>query len=282
MNFTVVDFETANPNFASICQVGVVVFQDGKVVDGFDSLVNPEDYFCPMNVDIHGIDEDAVASAPNFPQIYESIVRLLTRQTVVCHTSFDMVALRRVSEKYKLVPIECAWLDSARVVRRTWHQFARKGYGLGNVTTALGIEFKHHDAKEDARAAGEVLLRAITESGIKLEEWVSRVKKPIFPVVKGQVNLDGHLVGEVLVFTGALSIPRGEASVIAANAGCTVTANVTLETTLLVVGDQDISRLVGYEKSSKHRRAEALMAKGQRLRIIGELDFIELLKVSAL
>jgi DNA polymerase-3 subunit epsilon len=40
-----------------------------------------------------------------------------------------------------------------------------------------------------------------------------------------------------------------------------------------VVGDQDIRRLAGHEKSSKHRKAEELIRQGQRIRIVGESDF---------
>jgi hypothetical protein len=45
----------------------------------------------------------------------------------------------------------------------------------------------------------------------------------------------------------------------------------------LVVGDQVINQLAGHEKSSKHRKAEELIAKGQPIRILGESDFRELL-----
>jgi DNA polymerase III subunit epsilon len=48
---------------------------------------------------------------------------------------------------------------------------------------------------------------------------------------------------------------------------------VTKHTTLLVVGDQDVRKLAGHEKSAKHRKAEELIANGQRIRIISESDF---------
>lgn len=50
-------------------------------------------------------------------------------------------------------------------------------------------------------------------------------------------------------------------------------------TTLLVVGDQDIQKLAGHEKSSKHRKAEQLIAEGQHIRILGESDFLRLVKL---
>lgn len=145
--------------------------------------------------------------------------------------------------------------------------------------SALGIEFRAHDAVEDARAAGEVLLQAIRETGLDLPGWLARVKQPIAPIVNDG-NPDGPLFGEEIVFTGALTIPRGEAAALAARAGCDVTAGVKKSTTLLVVGDQDVIRLAGHEESAKHRKAEELIAKGQPIRILRESDFVRLIDLS--
>ena len=43
--FVAIDVETANADFASICQVGIVRFEASAIVDEWQSLVNPEDYF---------------------------------------------------------------------------------------------------------------------------------------------------------------------------------------------------------------------------------------------
>lgn len=78
------------------------------------------------------------------------------------------------------------------------------------------------------------------------------------------------------MFTGTLSCPRREAADIASGAGCDVTENVTKHTTLLVVGDQDIRRLAGKEKSSKHLKAEEFIRKGKSIRILTETDFLQI------
>lgn len=80
------------------------------------------------------------------------------------------------------------------------------------------------------------------------------------------------------MFTGALEIPRREAANLAASIGCSVAANVTKKTSLLVIGDQDVWKLAGKVKSSKHLKAEQLISKGQKIRIIKENDFRELVK----
>jgi len=114
---------------------------------------------------------------------------------------------------------------------------------------------------------------AVGQTGLSVEQWLVRVNQPIHTAEEIHANPEGSLHGEVVVFTGALSMVRHDAAVLAANAGCQVDASVTKHTTLLVVGDQDIRRLAGHEKSSKHRKAEELIRKGQRIRIVGESDF---------
>ena len=162
-------------------------------------------------------------------------------------------------------------------MRRVWSQYAYRGFGLSNLAQEFGIYFNHHDAAEDARVTGLILLRAMRESGMTLDQCVVRAFTPLNPEANVPItrdgNPDGPLAGEVVVFTGALSMPRREAADLAAQAGCEVDAGVTKETTLLIVGDQDVAKLApGQEKSSKHLKAEALIAKGQPIRILKESD----------
>lgn len=282
MKFIAIDFETANPDLSSICQVGTVTFQDGKVLERWQTLINPEDFFYPSNISIHGIDEKMVQNAPVFPQIFDTLRNLLSGQIVVCHTHFDRAALSRVVDKYQLSQINCTWLDTAKVARRAWKQFTQRGYGLKNIAEMLGIEFQHHNAEEDAWAAGEILLRAISETGLNLEDWLIRVKGPICSKTTEKmdrnVDPEGQLSGEVMVFTGALSIPRREAADLAVKFGCEVASSVNKNTTILVVGDQDINRLAGHKKSSKHRKTEDFISKGKAIKILKESDFFMLIE----
>jgi len=80
----------------------------------------------------------------------------------------------------------------------------------------------------------------------------------------------------VVVFTGYLEMPRKDAANLAATIGFEVAAGVTRKTTVLIVGNQDYSKLAGEDKSNKHRKAEQLILKGQKIRIITESDFVEL------
>lgn len=285
MDFVAIDVETANANVSSICQIGIARYVNGELTEEWGTLVDPEDYFDDMNIMIHGIEPHMVRGQPTLPLVAPRVCELLSDRVSVCHTHFDRIAVTRAFNKYGLSPISTTWLDSARVARRTWKEFAFSGYGLKNVCDKIGYEFKHHDALEDAKAAGAILNAAIRESQLDISCWLSRVNLPIDPsassrngVVHRDGNPEGDLYGEVLVFTGALELSRHAAADLAARVGCEVASGVTKKTTILVVGDQDLKMLVGHEKSSKHRKAEELALAGKPIRIIKESDFQELVR----
>ncbi len=283
MEFVSIDVETANADMSSICQIGIAKYSGDTLIDEWVTLIDPEDYFDFINIEIHGIDDDAVKGAPTFTKVESIISDYLNDNIVVSHTRFDRVSINKVFAKYNLKPPCAMWLDSAMVARRTWPEFARKGYGLKNVCKKIGYDFRHHDALEDAKAAGAVLLEAIKITNLDLTAWQKRVCQPIDPsnsavgsAVRRDGNSEGLLFSEVVVFTGALEMPRKDAADLAESIGCSVTSGVSKKTTLLVVGDQDVMRLAGKEKSSKHLKAETLISKGQKIRILKESDFMEL------
>ena len=285
MDFIALDVETANADLSSICQIGIANFSGGAWRDSWNSLVNPEDEFDPVNVSVHGISSDAVADAPTFLELRTIIEQRLASQTVAIHSTFDRSALIAVFAKHGLTPPPVIWVDTARVARRAWPDVARSGYGLASLAERFGLRFRHHDAAEDARAAGEILLQAVRATGVSVSEWTVRASRPIGASENGESstriardgNTEGPLFGEVAVFTGALTMPRRQAADMAAAAGCKVASDVSKSTTLLIVGDQDVRRLNGQVKSTKHRSAERLIEAGHIIRVLRESDFVRML-----
>jgi len=282
VNFIAIDVETANADMSSICQIGIAIFRNSKLTGEWVTLLDPETYFDDINIGIHRIRPDNVRGAPRFKNIFPDLSKLLQENVTVIHTHFDRVALQQASMLHNLTLAETTWLDTAKVARRTWSEFSHKGYGLANVCRKIGYEFNHHDALEDAKASGEILLAASRETGLDLEGWAKRVNQPVDlskssgSSVKRAGNPEGIFSGEVIVFTGQLQITKHEAADLAAKIGCDVGQGVTKKTTLLCVGNQDTEKLAWHSKSSKHRKAENLIARGQKIRIIRETDFMKM------
>ena len=277
--FTVIDVETANARRSSICQIGAVKVRNGHIVDTFETLVDPEQEFDPFNIDLHGIGPEDVEDAPDFDTVNEELAAFIGEGGImVSHTAFDNVAIRQACAERGLEAPHYVHLDSAKVVRRVWpDKYSVRGYGLKNVAKDLGIEFKHHDALEDAKAAAQVVIR----TGQTVEELLAlvapsprrrRASGPT-PSEKREGNPEGPLFGEKVVFTGTLSLSRNELADAAAAAGCEVQTGVTKKTTLLVVGVQTNAK-VKDGKSTKQRKAEKLIAEGCDIQIVAEGDFM--------
>jgi DNA polymerase III subunit epsilon len=286
LQFTAIDVETANADMSSVCQIGIVQYAGGLVSNEWKTYIDPEDYFDELNVSIHGIDASVVVGAPTFRDASDHINGYLNGAVVVTHTHFDRTPVYQAASKSQVQPPNCTWLDSARVARRAWIELAHSGCGLANVCERIGYKFKHHDALEDAKAAGQIMLAAIAESRLDVDGWLRRVRQPLDPNkteqrITREGNPDGPLYGEVVVFTGSLQIVRREAADLAAEMGCKVETGVTQDTTLLIVGDQDVRQLAGHNKSRKQRKAEELIRKGQSLRILRESDFRQLFQLSS-
>ena len=278
-DFIALDVETANADFGSICSIGLVHFRSRAVFKSLTILVDPEDEFDALNIGIHGIRPEDVAGKPTMAQVFPAISASLTDVVIVHHSHFDRTALARAADKYGTGSLPCVWLDTLRVARLAWPLLNDGGgYGLARLASEFKISFTHHDAAEDARAAGLLMLRAIADSGYGLQDWLTRVELTISGQVPGKFANDGDpsgpLAGETVVFTGKLEIARGIAAGAATKMGCNVADGVNKRTTILVVGDQDLRRTKGNEKSSKHRKAEEMIAAGIPIRIVGESDFM--------
>jgi DNA polymerase-3 subunit epsilon len=73
MNFTSLDFETANYSPVSICAAGIAVFEDGKLTEPPYWLVRPpkgKGWFLPeFTENCHGLTRFDVQDAPEFSAI---------------------------------------------------------------------------------------------------------------------------------------------------------------------------------------------------------------------
>lgn len=279
--FVAIDVETANNNQGSICQIGLALVDEAGEITTVDLLTDPEMEFFSFNVDLHGVSAEKVKGQPTFPEHLRQLRPFLERHPLIQHSSFDQRAFAAACDRYNLPLLRSQWHDSVVIARRAWPELkGNGGHGLGNLKTHLGLEFEHHNAAEDARAAAEVVLKAEAHAGqsyIDLSAPKTRAPRnyEISRAVEG--NQNGPLYGHIACFTGKLTLSRNDAATYAAGAGITVKSSVSKKITMLVVGDQDLDTLNGHTKSTKHRRAEELIEQGIDIRIMGETEFLKLI-----
>jgi DNA polymerase-3 subunit epsilon len=167
LDFTAIDFETANSSNASACAVGMARVRNGEVVATAGWLIRPpagHDAFYPVNIGIHGIRPEDVATAPGWSAQLSRLTAFAGSDTLVAHNAgFDMAVLRRACEA---TGDECppySYLCSLQVARRTYELAS---YRLPLVAAAAGFgDFAHHDALADALACAHIIIDAARRVG---------------------------------------------------------------------------------------------------------------------
>ena len=100
MDFTAIDFETANPSSASACSVGLVKVRDGRVVDRVHWYIRPpfpHNDFSEWNIRIHGITPEMVADAPGWADHLPALREFAGTDVLVAHNAgFDMAVIVRL------------------------------------------------------------------------------------------------------------------------------------------------------------------------------------------
>jgi DNA polymerase-3 subunit epsilon len=162
LNFTAIDFETANSSSASACSVGLVKVRDGRVVDEANWFIKPappHDEFVEWNTRIHGIVAADVATAAGWAEQLPDLLDFVDGDHLVAHNaSFDLGVIKAATIASGLVVPDLRYVCSLQVARRTYHL---DSYRLPVAAMAAGFEdFRHHDALADAEACAAIIVHA--------------------------------------------------------------------------------------------------------------------------
>lgn len=160
-DFVGFDVETANDDWGSICQIGLVRYKDGQEVDSASWLCTPPEplnFFRPGNIGIHGITPEQVADQPSFAQLLPKMVEFVGDLPLVAHNAqFDFTAISRACDAAGIPAPDFNFGCSLALSRFSSIKF--ENHKLPTVARALGVELtKHHDAAEDARACAGIAI----------------------------------------------------------------------------------------------------------------------------
>lgn len=179
MTYYAIDFETANDYPNSACSVGVVRFVDGIEQDSVYSLIKPPKmYFKPEYVNIHHISYGDVRNAPQFPEVWQTIIEPFVRNEknenilFISHNAdFDSNVLQACLDYYSMPDPNIDFACTLKIARQTWKNFKR--YKLTFLADKFGIEYNAHNALDDARTCGKIFTLAAKESNTSLEDLFS-------------------------------------------------------------------------------------------------------------
>ena len=155
--YAIVDLEaTSASSTACIIQVGIVIMQNGLVIDEFASDVNPHQELDDHIVHLTGITDQQLSQAPDFSEIARTIFELIEDCIFVAHNvKFDanLLAEALFMEGFELRTPRVDTVELAQVFYPTLEQ-----YKLSYLSQVLNLDLAQaHTAIEDARATGQLL-----------------------------------------------------------------------------------------------------------------------------
>lgn len=291
--FFAIDFETACDEISSICQVGLVKYNNGKFHTLIDKLVNPNTKF--TNTKIHGINQQDVVHSIMFPDIYKEIEKILVDKVVFTHGGVDEKMFNAACLKYDLPLISITWLNSATLVRRTWSEYSKSGYGLENMTGVLKIDYNSHNAASDAFATAKIIyLASVKKEIFSIEDWIEELKTKSrknrnnyfnydqsqkisgdlteAPDLNSIENKDNYFFGKKVVVSGTYDNwpDRKELAKILKDLGADIDTNIGKKTNVLCAGDG-----VGPKKIEK---MQLKISQGDNAEIIDEEKIVSILE----
>lgn len=168
LNFTAVDFETANGFRGSPCAIGLVRVRDGNVDELYFRRMRPPqgyDRFDPRNVEIHGITPERVAAEPRFAEVFAEIAEFIGEDMLIAHNAvFDLEVFESSLEVSGMDSPGLRALCSVRLARAVYQL---DSHALPKAAQEAGFHLKHHHhALWDARAAAAIVVDIAQRQGI--------------------------------------------------------------------------------------------------------------------
>ncbi|MFX0556844.1 exonuclease domain-containing protein [Maribacter sp. CXY002] len=151
--YAILDIETTGGKYneEGITEIAIHKFDGHKVVDTFISLVNPEKDIQPFVVNLTGINNKMLRTAPKFHEVAKRIVEITHDSVIVAHNAqFDYRILRTEFRRlgYNFERKTLCTVDLSKMLLPE-----AESYSLGKLVRSLGIPVSdRHRANGDALA----------------------------------------------------------------------------------------------------------------------------------
>lgn len=292
LEYVVLDLETTglDTHFDNIIEVACIHISNGEIVNTFHSYVKPPllEYFDGSHhyVDsfitkLTGITDDMLKDAPSFEDIAQKLYDFIGQSVIIGHNvNFDINFLYDNFLKALNILFQNDFIDTMRIARIILPELPH--HRLFDLCKLYSIDNDYHRALSDCEAT-QKLLSCLQEESVKrgIDLSIYKTKTVDLRKLAGDVSLNdpsNPLFHKNVVFTGKLErYTRKDAAQIVCNIGGFCENNVTMKTNFLVIGSLKDSPNVKGEKSTKMKKAENLILKGQDLHILSEDTFYDML-----
>ena len=158
--FVAFDLETTGLSSINdrITEVGAVILKNGKEIDRFQTLVDPERLLTAENTELTGITNEMLKGQPKIEEILPKFLAFVGDRPLVAHNAaFDIGFIRAECERQG-ISRSFTYADTLVLSRVLLPQMSK--HKLNIVADALSLpEFNHHRAADDAMTCGLIMAR---------------------------------------------------------------------------------------------------------------------------
>lgn len=169
--YCVLDLETTgfSPKIEKITEIGIMKFQDGKVIDKFSCFVNPEKPIPPRVVEVTNITDDMVRDAETIDKVFPKMLDFIKDSVLVAHNADFDIGFLKHNAMVLGYDFDFSYLDTLTLAQELFPEY--KTYKLGRIAKNLGIKVEvAHRALDDVDTTVKVfkiMLEMLKERGAK-------------------------------------------------------------------------------------------------------------------
>ena len=175
-NFAILDVETTGGKFnqEKITDISILIYDGIKIINRFETLINPDKEIQPFVQRLTGINNELVRNSPRFKDVSKKIFEITKNKIIVAHNvDFDY---RIIKNEFRNINIKYL-RDSLCTVDLSKLIFPNlKSYKLTNLLSNFGIVNQNpHRANSDALGALE-LFKILVDKDLDMKVIKSRIK----------------------------------------------------------------------------------------------------------
>ena len=154
-DFTAIDVETTglNPKTERMIEVGAVKVRGGKIVDQYESLINPGRKLEAKIIELTGITDEMLMEAPSPEEVMPRLLEFVGNDIMLGHSlMFDYSFIKRLAVNLKLWDVQSTsqGIDTLKIARHFLTDLESRS--LPFLCKYFEIPHKAHRAMEDAKA----------------------------------------------------------------------------------------------------------------------------------
>ena len=149
----------------SIIEIGAVKMINGKIIDTFDTFVNPNVKLSSEIISITGITDEMLVDAPNEEDAVKAFIDWVGEYPMVAHNAkFDISFINSAYRKYNLGVLNNTLIDTLGLSR--YLESNERYHNLATLVIRYNIDWdeeKHHRANYDAEGTALIFYKMLNK-----------------------------------------------------------------------------------------------------------------------